>query len=170
MYEKDFLCQQIITEKVKPIIISISTPLILTFKLSENLTLVSSNSPITVKHDNDQMMIRGKYEIEGNDVQIQGYRLDKNLGKMEQSSLISPLINKDHQLNFEPLKTFTSPTLSMPISNKIRTEFIMSTSSIILVLLYITIASVYLRVPFTPKLNFYLLIYSLPTILHQDNK
>ena len=27
-----------------------------------------------------------------------------------------------------------------------------------------------LRVPFTPKLNFYLLIYSLPKILHQDNK
>ena len=43
MYEKDFLCQQIITEKVKPIIISISPPLILTYKLSENLTLVSSN-------------------------------------------------------------------------------------------------------------------------------
>ena len=43
MYEKDFLCQQIIMEKVKPIIISISPPLILTYKLSENLTLVSSN-------------------------------------------------------------------------------------------------------------------------------
>ena len=27
-----------------------------------------------------------------------------------------------------------------------------------------------LRVPFTPKLNFYLLIYSLPKILQQDNK
>ena len=27
-----------------------------------------------------------------------------------------------------------------------------------------------LRVPFTPKLNFYLLIYSLPKIFHQDNK
>ena len=26
-----------------------------------------------------------------------------------------------------------------------------------------------LRVPFTPKLNFYLLIYSLPKILHQYN-
>ena len=51
---------------------------------------------------------------------------------------------KDHQLNFEPLKTFTSPTLTMPISNQIRTEFIMSTSSIILVLLFIIIISVYL--------------------------
>ena len=97
MYEKDFLCQQIITEKVKPIIISISPPLILTYKLSENLTLVSSNYPIKVKHDNDQMMIRGTYEIQGNDVQIQRYRLDETLGEMEQSSLISPLIIKDHQ-------------------------------------------------------------------------
>ena len=63
---------------------------------------------------------------------------------MKQSSLILPLIIKDHQLNFEPLKTVTSPTLSMPISNQIRTEFIMSTSSIILVLLFITITSIYL--------------------------
>ena len=90
------------------------------------------------------MMIRGTYEIQGNDVQIQGYRFDENLGEMEQSSLISPLIIKDHQLNFEPLKTVTSPTLHMPTSNQIRTEFIMSTSSIILVLLFITITSVYL--------------------------
>ena len=97
MYEKDFLCQQIITENVKPIIISISLPLILTYKLSENLTLVSSNYPIKVKHDNDQMMIRGTYEVHGNNVQIQGYRLDENLGEMEQSSLISPLVIKDHR-------------------------------------------------------------------------
>ena len=97
-----------------------------------------------VKHDNDQMMIRGTCEIQGNDVQIQGYRLDENHGEMEQSSLISPLIIKDHQLNFEPLKTFTSSTLNMPVSNQIRTEFIMSTSSIILVLLFMTITSVYL--------------------------
>ena len=62
---------------------------------------------------------------------------------MEQSSLISPLVIKDHQLNFEPLKAFTSPTLNMSISNHIRTEFIMSISSIILVLLFITITSVY---------------------------
>ena len=130
MYENDFLCQQIITEKVKPIIISISPPLILKYKLSENLMLVSSNYPIKVKHDNDQMMIRGTYEIQGNDLQIQGYQLDENLGEMEQSSLISPLVIKDHQLNFEPLKAVTSPTLSMPVSNQIRTEFIMSTSSI----------------------------------------
>ena len=47
-------------------------------------------------------------------------------------------------MNFEPLKTFTSPTVNMPVSNQIRTEFIMSTSSIILVLLFITITSVYL--------------------------
>ena len=77
-------------------------------------------------------------------MQIQGYRLDENLGEMEQSSLISPFVIKDRQLNFEPLKTFTSPTLNMPISNQIRTEFFMSTSSIILVLLFITITSVYL--------------------------
>ena len=70
MYEKNFLSQQIMTEKVKPIIISISPPLILTYKLSENLTLVSSNYPIKVKHDNDQIMIRGTYEIQRNDVQI----------------------------------------------------------------------------------------------------
>ena len=63
---------------------------------------------------------------------------------MEQSSLMSPLVIKDHQLNFEPLKTFTSPTLNMPVSNQIRTEFIMSISLIILVLLFITITSVYL--------------------------
>ena len=63
---------------------------------------------------------------------------------MEQSSLISPLVIKDHQLNFELLKTFTSPTLNMPVSNQIRTEFIMSISLIILVLLFITITSVYL--------------------------
>ena len=50
MYRKHFLRQQIITEKVEPIIISISPPLILTYKLSENLTLVSSNYPIKVKH------------------------------------------------------------------------------------------------------------------------
>ena len=37
----------------------------------------------------------------------------ENLGEMKQSSLISPLIIKDHQLNFEPLKTFTLPTLSI---------------------------------------------------------
>ena len=113
-----FLCQQIINEKVEPIIISISPPLILTYKLSENLTLVSSNYPINVKHDNDQMVIRGTYEIQGNDIQIQEYRLDENIGELEQSSLIPPLIIKDHQLNFEPLKTFTLPTLNMPISNK----------------------------------------------------
>ena len=144
MYERNFLCQQIINEKVKPIIISISPPLILTYKLSENLTLVSSNYPIKVKHDNDQMVIRGTYEIQGNDVQIQGYRLDENIGELEQSSLIPPLIIKDHQLNFDPLKTFTSPTLNMPNFSQIRTEFIMSTSSIILVLLFITVTSVYL--------------------------
>ena len=144
MYQKDFLYQQIITEKVKPIIISISPPLILKYKLSENLTLVSSNYPIKIKHDNDQMMIRGTYEIQGNNVKIRGYRFDENLGEMEQSSLISPLVIKDHQLNFEPIKAFTSPTLNMPISTQIRTEFIMSTSSIILVLLFITITSVYL--------------------------
>ena len=63
MYEKDFLCQQIMTENVKPIIISISPPLISTYKLSENLTIVSSHYLIRVKHDNDQMMIRGTYEI-----------------------------------------------------------------------------------------------------------
>ena len=74
------------------------------------------------KHDNDQMMIRGTYEIQGNNVQIQGYRLNENLGEMEQSSLISPLVIKYHQFNFEPLKTFKSPTLNMPVSNQIRTE------------------------------------------------
>ena len=70
MYEKNFLCQQIITEKVKPIIIPISPPFIMTYQLSENLTLVSSNYPIKVKHDNDQMVTRGTYEIQGSDVQI----------------------------------------------------------------------------------------------------
>ena len=146
MYEKDFLCQQIITEKVNrlsfPLVHFIN--LILTYKLSENLTLISNNYPIKLKHDNDQMMIRGTYEIQRNNVQIQGYRLDENLGEMEQSSFISPLVIKDNQFNFDPLKTFISPTRNMPISNQIRTEFIMSTSSIILVLLFITITSVYL--------------------------
>ena len=70
------------------------------------------------------MTTRGTHQIQGNDIQVQGYKPDDSLGEIKQSSLISPLIIKDNQLNFEPLKALTLRTMTVPTFDQFGFEFL----------------------------------------------
>lgn len=109
MYEENYLCSQITTGEIQKVVIPIQSPLSLTYKLSENETLISSNYLINIETDKNEKKIQGTEEIIGRNIHIQGHPIDKDMGEIKLNSLILPIIIKNYQMSFEPLKNINIP-------------------------------------------------------------
>ncbi|XP_076386045.1 uncharacterized protein LOC143264130 [Megachile rotundata] len=136
IYDHDYLCYRIITEEIRPIYILTNVLLVLAYQLSNNSALISCNYPITIEYNKNKTILQGTYFVQGNDVQVQGHNLDKNLGELKQPEIL-PLIIKNHELNLEPLKTLTTPTINIPTFEKPGIEFYMSVTSVAIISLVI---------------------------------
>ncbi|XP_076546662.1 uncharacterized protein LOC143305748 [Osmia lignaria lignaria] len=136
IYDHDYLCYRIVAEEIRPIYISTNIPLVLVYPLSNNSTLISCNYPITIEYNRNKTTLQGTHFVQGNDVQVQGHNLNENLGELKQPEIL-PLIIRNYQLNLEPLKTLTSPTIDIPTFQKLGIEFHMSVTSVAIIFLII---------------------------------
>ena len=93
--------------------ISTSSPLVLAYPLSYNLTLISINSPIEIDNDKNKTILQGTQIIYGNNIFIQGHNINDNLAEFKQPE-IQPLIIENYQRSFEPLKILAVPTIATP--------------------------------------------------------
>lgn len=143
MYEQNYLCSKITTDEIKKTLIPIQSPLSLTYKLTENLTLISTNYPVNIKVGKTNTVIKGTEQVKGSNIYIQGHQLDENLGEIKYDSLILPIIIKDHQINFEPLKSITIPKPVTIIAHQLQYESHIYMSSIIILILILLLAFIY---------------------------
>ena len=137
------ICYQVTAEKTKSIIISSSSPLVLAYLLSYNLTLISTNCPIEIGNDKNITILQGTQIIYGNNILIQGHNINDNVGEFKQPE-IQPLIIENYQRSFEPLKTLAVPTIATPEFKIFGVEFHTSITSPTIVLLLLFIGIIYL--------------------------
>ncbi|OXU30902.1 hypothetical protein TSAR_011506 [Trichomalopsis sarcophagae] len=92
IYQNDYVCYQILAEDSKAIIISTNAHLALAYSLSNKLTIIFSKyKKKKIENNKNRVMFYGTIFLGGNNLLIQGHRVDANLGEFKTLE-VQPLI------------------------------------------------------------------------------
>uniref|UniRef100_A0ABD2VW37 Envelope protein n=1 Tax=Trichogramma kaykai TaxID=54128 RepID=A0ABD2VW37_9HYME len=111
IFDDNYLCDKITEDQVKPVIITVNTPIVLAYVVTSNVTLVSTNYYVWIEISADnKTFFKGTSYFYGNNILVQGHPINQYIGEISTSE-IQPFIIHNHELKFEQMKSIIIPTI-----------------------------------------------------------